>query len=598
VAEAGSLMQAAKRLRIAQPALSRQIKDLESAVGAPLFERHRRGLRMTPAGETLLSGTAAAFAELKYALQRMRLAEAGTLGQVRLGLSRAVLFTKGITRSIAAAVEGFPFVDLVLHELSEEQQISALAAYRVDAVIGVESEKPHTGVDHGVRTDVLFSAVLDGALLAKSHPLADKRTLEPSDLAAIPLLARYTWVSPEAPGKVVETAQVRQFESIDSILALVAAGVGWVAATTSAVAPQGTVVRPVRGIAIPFWVVIRSRAGERSKLVTNTLAAVRGERLSVSSAPPDKMPREADLPRDLELRQLRALTVSLQEGSVNQAARHLGLSQSAVTRQLQMLERAVGMQVIERTSQGVRPTPAGAVLQHEAETVMGMVDRTIGRTRSIAAGVAGRCVIGTIPMELTSGVCVRTLREVSQRHPEIAVEVLEMSSGAQLAALRSTRIDIAIGGSPSMTDPLDDPGMASVWLADDPMDCVLVSETHALAKRSWIAPGELAGQPFFFISHEVAASVYDRVLQALGEAGLVTSVARTFESGRVLWRFAAESNGWSVGSRSLQTTPPPGLVAIPLEGFRVPWRVRLTWRRDEADPTVLEVLKVLREVSH
>jgi DNA-binding transcriptional LysR family regulator len=598
VAQAGSLMEAARQLRVAQPALSRQIKDLEREVGAPLFERHRRGLRVTPAGEALLSGTIAAFDRLRYALQRMRLAEAGVLGKVRVGVSRSVLFTKAIGRSIVAAVEGFPYVDLALHELSEEQHVPALATFRLDVAIGVEAEKPHAGVDHhGIRTDVLFSDVLDGALLSKSHALAAKTALVPRDLASVPLLASFTWVSSQVPA-IVKTPELKQLGSFDSLLALVSAGAGWTAApTSSAVTPLGTVVRPVRGLAVPFWVVIRSRAADRSKLLKNTLAALRGEAIVPTSVQRVGDTLDADISRDLELRQLRALTISLQEGSANQAARHLGISQSAVTRQLQTLERSVGMKLIERTPHGMRATAAGAVLQQEAATVIGLMDRTIARTRSVAAGVAGRCVIGSIPTELTGGVLIAALRDVTQRHPEIAVEVDEMSSGAQFAALRSTRIDIAIGGSTSMTDPHDDPALASVWLADDPMDCVLLPAMHPLAARSWITAAELGGQPFFFIARDIASPVYDRVLQALAEAGLVVSVARTFDSGRILWRFAAESRGWSIGSRSLQANPPPGLVAIPLEGFSVPWRVRLTWRRDEADTTVRQVLKVLREVS-
>ena len=55
VAEERSFAQAARRLRVAQPALSKQIHDLEAELGVPLFERLPRGVRLTPAGEAFLA---------------------------------------------------------------------------------------------------------------------------------------------------------------------------------------------------------------------------------------------------------------------------------------------------------------------------------------------------------------------------------------------------------------------------------------------------------------------------------------------------------------------------------------------------------------
>lgn len=54
VAHAGSVSRAAQELRVAQPALSRQIKKLEHELGTPLFSRHGRGMRLSAAGARLL----------------------------------------------------------------------------------------------------------------------------------------------------------------------------------------------------------------------------------------------------------------------------------------------------------------------------------------------------------------------------------------------------------------------------------------------------------------------------------------------------------------------------------------------------------------
>jgi DNA-binding transcriptional LysR family regulator len=72
VAEEGHVGRAARRLRIAQPPLSRQIRGLEDELGSPLFERTPRGMRLLPAGETFLRHARAILAELDAAVASVR----------------------------------------------------------------------------------------------------------------------------------------------------------------------------------------------------------------------------------------------------------------------------------------------------------------------------------------------------------------------------------------------------------------------------------------------------------------------------------------------------------------------------------------------
>ncbi len=90
IAEAGSLSRAADRLRIAQPALSRQIRLLEAEAGLPLFTRHGRGMALTDAGRELLARVAGPMRQLERAVVEVR-ALAGTIaGQVALGMMPTV----------------------------------------------------------------------------------------------------------------------------------------------------------------------------------------------------------------------------------------------------------------------------------------------------------------------------------------------------------------------------------------------------------------------------------------------------------------------------------------------------------------------------
>ncbi len=85
VAEELSFSKAARRLRIAQPALSRAVRDLEHEIGVQLMDRDRRSVRLTPAGAVLLRETSLLMDRLDESLRRVRRAAAGEDGELRLG---------------------------------------------------------------------------------------------------------------------------------------------------------------------------------------------------------------------------------------------------------------------------------------------------------------------------------------------------------------------------------------------------------------------------------------------------------------------------------------------------------------------------------
>lgn len=90
IAEAGSLSRAADRLRIAQPALSRQIRLLEAEAGMPLFTRHGRGMDLTEAGRELLARVAGPMRQLERAVAELRALSGTVAGQVALGMMPTV----------------------------------------------------------------------------------------------------------------------------------------------------------------------------------------------------------------------------------------------------------------------------------------------------------------------------------------------------------------------------------------------------------------------------------------------------------------------------------------------------------------------------
>src|ERR1700753_3361274 len=85
IAEELSFSQAARRLHVVQPALSRAVKELEAELGTLLFFRTRRSVSLTPAGRVLLAEVALLFERMAQSIRRVRRAAEGQEGELRLG---------------------------------------------------------------------------------------------------------------------------------------------------------------------------------------------------------------------------------------------------------------------------------------------------------------------------------------------------------------------------------------------------------------------------------------------------------------------------------------------------------------------------------
>ena len=183
VAEELSFSRAAKRLRIAQPALSRAVQELERDVGALLIERNRRTVALTPAGSVLLSETALVLDRLEESLRRVRRTAAGEEGELRLGYIGPPT-QRFLGRLLHHYRQRFPKVSVHLEERTPERVWEMVAKGRLSVAL----TRPLPG--HGERslsTLLLRKEPLVIVVPAK-HPLAENDTVTWKALAEEPLI--------------------------------------------------------------------------------------------------------------------------------------------------------------------------------------------------------------------------------------------------------------------------------------------------------------------------------------------------------------------------------------------------------------------------
>ena len=173
---------AAEALAIAQPALSRQIAQLEVALGTPLFTRSRRKVELTPAGRALAARVEPVLRGLaKIPAELQALAQGGS-GHIKAGFTGLAMATvlPAILREFHRT---FPGIRLELNESPTSAQVAALQA----GELGCGFFHPEATPTPGLKTKLLLREK-NGVLLPADHPLAPLPSLHLRDLAATPFV--------------------------------------------------------------------------------------------------------------------------------------------------------------------------------------------------------------------------------------------------------------------------------------------------------------------------------------------------------------------------------------------------------------------------
>lgn len=168
IADSGSFSAAAERLFVAQSALSRQIKELESQLQTPLFERTARQPRLTAAGEAFYPRARNLLSELLKASDLATQVGHGQLGTLRLSHSSTVPMSGALLQGISTWLERCPGVSMDIVKLSSEAQLEEIAEGRLD--VGL-LRLPVLRQREGVRVVPLYTEPLALAVPA-DHPLA------------------------------------------------------------------------------------------------------------------------------------------------------------------------------------------------------------------------------------------------------------------------------------------------------------------------------------------------------------------------------------------------------------------------------------------
>jgi DNA-binding transcriptional LysR family regulator len=283
IAEEASFTRASRRLRIAQPALSRQVKAVEHEIGFDLFQRLSHGVALTDAGRVFIASARSVLAEAEATIENARRAGRGELGLLRIGFTGSASFNPSVTGSIRDFRTAYPRVDVELVEEATASLLDRFAAGRLD----VAFMRPAPGeVDH------LWAQPAVTEPLVVAMPIGHRQ----ADRRAVPLqaLADDAFVLyPRANGRalfdlIVAACQRAGFSprilqvapQLTSVVNLVATGIGVsiVPASMAQVATAGVVYRPIARAPKASITLVRRQASEpRSAIIFADLVRARAK---------------------------------------------------------------------------------------------------------------------------------------------------------------------------------------------------------------------------------------------------------------------------------------------------------------------------------
>jgi DNA-binding transcriptional LysR family regulator len=174
VARCGSIRKAAEQLNVTSSAVNRHVLDLEEELGAPLFERRPRGVRLTAAGEVFVNFLRQHNGDVERMKSQIEDLKGMRRGTVRIACSQA-LALEFLPREVAAFRERFGSVSFEVKVLDHEQAMAALAEYDVDLSL-VFRPAYLANFQPLMTLEQRLVAIMDA-----QHPLADKKTLRLRD---------------------------------------------------------------------------------------------------------------------------------------------------------------------------------------------------------------------------------------------------------------------------------------------------------------------------------------------------------------------------------------------------------------------------------
>ena len=290
----------------------------------------------------------------------------------------------------------------------------------------------------------------------------------------------------------------------------------------------------------------------------------------------------------MELRHLRYFVAVAEELHFGRAADRLHIVQSALSKQIMVLERELGVELLDRSG-GVKLTPAGEVLLEQAKVTLQAADKAVEMTVATANGEIGSLRIGFISAAMWS-VLPPILHVHRQSYPALRFHLNELGSSEQMERLRAGSLDVGFVRAFELDDVLE---LEPIWRESI---VVALAAGHRLAGESSIDLGDLKDEDFIVMApSQGPPGLRERFTALCRKSGFTPKVVEENNSpaglGMVSMGLAVTLLPESAQDANLQ-----GMVFRPLAGRVSEIELIVAYRRSNQSSPLRAFLETVRQV--
>ena len=290
---------------------------------------------------------------------------------------------------------------------------------------------------------------------------------------------------------------------------------------------------------------------------------------------------------DIELRQLRYFVVVAEELNFTRAAERLQIAQPPLSRQIQNLEKSLGLTLLERTNRRVELTAAGQVFFSECRQILSHVDRSVRATQRAARGETGQLIVG-FEGAVHNDVVLKTIRKFRNQFPDVELIVQELASGQQIQGLQKGRIELGF----------IEPILASEDVEIEPLISepliVALAETHPLAVHKQLTLAQLAKEVWITGRSDEGCGLLARILAGCREAGFTPNVKQETNDPQMMLSLVASGLGVTLLPSSARSFFQTGVTYRPLQPPKPEVELAIAWHPENRSPVLQAFLQTLR----
>ncbi|KZC42424.1 LysR family transcriptional regulator, partial [Rhodanobacter sp. FW510-R12] len=276
-------------------------------------------------------------------------------------------------------------------------------------------------------------------------------------------------------------------------------------------------------------------------------------------------------------------------------ALRLHLSQPPLSQQIQSLEQDLGVRLLERTKRSVALTEPGRVFLEQARQILAKVDEARSQVVAAAAGYSGQLRLAYTVSVSFHPAMPQALLRFGQIAPNVRLQLSEMYTEPQFAALLAGQIDVGF----VRDEPLHAQDVRGLRLSVIDREPLLLALPvgHPLAGRSSLRLVEAAGNAFVSQPRELAATLYDRLVELATRAGFRPEITQHAQQINGLLALVAAGLGLALVPASMRAVRLAGVCYAPLEDPDAFLLLAVACRADDHSPALQQFLATVAETA-